>query len=137
MSGNTPFLTIFPGCADLSAMAGGLDKAYVTDVQVNETERMLSVCAWFAAMPSPVEISSLSERLKAEYALNGVGLIPDYPRPKAASSAAAVSRPQAMMRGLPNVFILIRCAWMNSGFWKAARRSSLPRRGGERSSLRK
>ena len=32
MSEHTPFLEIFPGCADLAAFSGGLDKAYVTDV---------------------------------------------------------------------------------------------------------
>ena len=35
MTEHTPFLTIFPGCAHLGAAAGGLDKAYVTDVQVD------------------------------------------------------------------------------------------------------
>ena len=31
---HTPFLTIFPECAALSGCAGGLDKAYVTDVKI-------------------------------------------------------------------------------------------------------
>ena len=38
MSEHTPFLEIFPGCADLAAFSGGLDKAYVTDVQVDASE---------------------------------------------------------------------------------------------------
>ena len=45
MSEHTSFLTMFPGCEDLSAMAGGLDKAYVTDVQVDPLERTMTVCA--------------------------------------------------------------------------------------------
>ncbi len=95
MSEHTSFLTIFPGCSDLSGLAGGLENAYVTDVQVNPMERTVSICAWFAAMPSPVEIGSLCERIKLEYALDGVGLIPDYPKPKMASSAlAGASHPQ-------------------------------------------
>ena len=89
MSEHTSFLTIFPGCEDLSAMAGGLDKAYVTDVQVDPLERTMTVCAWFPAMPSPVDISALGERLKLEYGLSGVGLVPEYPQPKAASAALA------------------------------------------------
>ena len=89
MSEHTSFLTMFPGCEDLSAMAGGLDKAYVTDVQVDPLERTMTVCAWFPAMPSPVDISALGERLKLEYGLSGVGLVPEYPQPKAASSALA------------------------------------------------
>ena len=57
MTDYTPFLTIFPGCEDLHAMAGGLDQAYVTDVQVNARELLLTVSAHFAAMPSPVDLS--------------------------------------------------------------------------------
>ncbi len=86
---HTPFLTIFPGCEDQRAFAGGLDKAYVTQVQIDRAERTMSVCAWFSAMPSPVEAAALSERLKQDYGLDGVGLIPDYPRPKLATSPAA------------------------------------------------
>lgn len=88
MSEHTPFLTIFPGCEDQKSFAGGLEKAYVTDVQIDEGELTMTVCAWFAGMPSPVEVSQLSDRLKSDYALNGVGLVPDYPKPKFASSSA-------------------------------------------------
>ena len=63
MSEHTPFLTIFPGCGDLSAAAGGLDKAYVTEVQIDPRERNMTVCAWFACMPSPVEVGALSKCL--------------------------------------------------------------------------
>ncbi len=86
---HTPFLTIFPGCEDQAGFAGGLEKAYVTAVEIDQGERSMSVSAWFPAMPSPTELASLSERLKADYALNGVGLIPDYPKPKAATAPAA------------------------------------------------
>ena len=74
MSDHTPFLTIFPGCESLSAAAGGLDKAYVTDVQVDVRQRSVSIAAWFASMPSPV--------------VDTVAILPEYPRVKA--SAAAV-----------------------------------------------
>ena len=91
MSEHTPFLTIFPGCEDIKSCAGGLEKAYVTDVQVDLGEMMLTVCAWFAAMPSPVDISTISQRLKEDYGLAGVGLVPDYPRVKLASTAATAA----------------------------------------------
>ena len=84
----TPFLTIFPGCADLRSMAGGLDKAFVTDVQIDLQERSMTVSARFAAMPSMVDITTLTERLKQDYALEGVGIEPDYPRTVKASTAA-------------------------------------------------
>ena len=90
MSDYTPFLTIFPGCTDLLSLAGGLDKAFVTDVQVDLRERSMTVSARFASMPSMVDITTLTERLKRDYALNGVGLVPDYPRTVKASTAAMV-----------------------------------------------
>ena len=92
MSEHTPFLKIFPGCADLAAFSGGLDKAYVTDVQVDASEMTMTVAAWFAAMPSPAELQTLSERLKADYGLSGVGMAPDFPRPKLASTSATTGK---------------------------------------------
>ena len=89
----TPFLTIFPGCADLRSMAGGLDKAFVTDVQIDLQERSMTVSARFAAMPSMVDITTLTERLKQDYALEGVGIEPDYPRTVKASAAAMAPGP--------------------------------------------
>ncbi len=93
MSDFTPFLTIFPGCADLRSMAGGLDKAFVTDVQIDLQERSMTVSARFAAMPSMVDITTLTERLKQDYALEGVGIEPDYPRTVKASTAAMAPGP--------------------------------------------
>ena len=88
MSDHTPFLTIFPGCESLSAAAGGLDKAYVTDVQVDVRQRSVSIAAWFASMPSPVDIQRISENIRLDYSLDTVAILPEYPRVKA--SAAAV-----------------------------------------------
>ena len=62
MTEHTPFLTVFPGCAGLAGAAGGLDKAYVTDVRVDSAEGTLTVAAWFAAMPSPVDLQRLAEQ---------------------------------------------------------------------------
>ena len=62
MSEHTPFLEIFPGCADLA---------------------------------SPAELQTLSERLKADYGLSGVGMAPDFPRPKLASTSATTGKAPA------------------------------------------
>ena len=80
MAEHTSFLTVFPGCTDLVSLAGGLEKATVTDVQVHAAERTLSVAAHFAVMPSPVDITQLTERLRSDYALSSVVIVPDYPR---------------------------------------------------------
>ena len=85
MAEHTPFLTIFPFCADLLSSCGGLDKAYVTDVQVRVSERSMTVSARFPAMPLPVELNTLRRRLEADYALNRVELNPDYPAPAPAA----------------------------------------------------
>ena len=101
MNGNTPFLTIFPGCADLRTLAGGLDRAYVTEVQVDPRKRSMSVCAWFASMPSLVETGAICERLKTEYALSDIRLIPDHPQPESTAAPAATVRsaPSAAPQG--------------------------------------
>ena len=88
MSDHTPLLTIFPGLDGLSGAAGGLDKAYVTDVQIVAEEKTMTVSAHFASMPSPVDVSSICEKLKRDYGLAGVGLVPDYPRVRMASESA-------------------------------------------------
>ena len=89
MTDNTPFLSIFPGCEDLGHTAGGLQNAWVTDVQVNLRELTISVSARFAAMPSPVELGALCERLKADYGLRDAVIVPDYPRPKASAFSSS------------------------------------------------
>ena len=88
MSEHTPFLTIFPGCERFANAAGGLDKAYVTDVQVDLRQRTMSVAAYFGSMPSPVDIQQLSECLRRDYDLSGVGIIPDFPLVKSGAPAA-------------------------------------------------
>ncbi len=88
MAEHTPFLTAFPGCENQRDFCGGLDKAEITDVQVDVSEMTATVCAHFAAQPSPAELTGLSERIRTDYALSGVGIVPDYPRPKMASASA-------------------------------------------------
>ncbi len=95
MAEHTPFLTIFPGCAELAGAAGGLDKASVTDVQVDARQLTVTIAARFAAMPSPVDIQQLTECIRRDYGLTGVGIIPDYPRLKAATPAMDPSRAAA------------------------------------------
>ena len=91
MGEHTPFLTIFPGCEGLRAAAGGLDKAFVTDVQVDVKQRSLRVAARFAAMPSPVELNALTARIREDYGLQSVTVAPDYPRQSAAPAEPAAA----------------------------------------------
>ena len=79
---------MIPGCESRRDCCGGLDKAYITDVQVDAAEKTATICAYFAAMPSIAELKSLSECIRTDYALSGVGIVPDYPRPQKASGSA-------------------------------------------------
>ena len=88
MSAHTPFLTMFPGCGELRELCGGLDAAYVTDVQLDLEERTLTVSAHFAAMPSLGETARLADCLKRDYALAGAAILADYPQPKSATAPA-------------------------------------------------
>ncbi|MBQ5977987.1 MAG: PolC-type DNA polymerase III [Oscillospiraceae bacterium] len=99
MTEHTPFLTVFPGCAARRDSCGGLDKAYITDVQVNLAERRVTVSAWFPAMPSPVEEEALCACLRDDYALNSVRLIPDYPQPRAVLQPFASAAPSSAPKG--------------------------------------
>lgn len=91
MNEHTPFLTIFPDCAPFSAFAGGLDKAYVTEVQISMTEKTMTISAWFSSMPSPAEESEICSKLMGIYALNSVKLNSDFPAPKSAPTASQPS----------------------------------------------
>ena len=92
MSEHTPFLTVFPGCEDLRSLAGGLDKATVSLAEVNAADRTMTVWAWFAAMPSMVDIKTIQEHLQEDYGLNTVFLVPDYPRPRTATAPAVFAK---------------------------------------------
>ena len=84
MSDHTPFLTIFPECAPLGVMAGGLEKAYVTDVQIAAAEKTMTIKAWFSSMPSPAETSRLGGHISDVFGLRSAVIDPDYPPPPAA-----------------------------------------------------
>ncbi len=95
MSGHTPFLIMFPGCAAMAHAAGGLEHAYVTEVLVSETEHSLTVRAWFAAPPSPAEVSGICARLRDDYGLTRAELQADYPQPRPAAAAVSEREPSA------------------------------------------
>ena len=59
MSGKSlGFLELFPGCAGLAGMCGGLDKATVQGAVVKEDEYTMSVSATFACIPAPAELEA-------------------------------------------------------------------------------
>ena len=86
------FLEIFPDCAGLSGLCGGLDKAEVTSVVVNSAELTMEVEALFTRAPAPAELSSLENELREEYGLASVRIEADYPRAAQEKQPGGASR---------------------------------------------
>ncbi|MBP3538511.1 MAG: PolC-type DNA polymerase III [Oscillospiraceae bacterium] len=96
MSEHTPFLAIFPECAHLAGAAGGLESAYVTDVQITSAEKTMAIKAWFSSMPAPVELSRMSELINNSFGLNGVSIDADHPPlPKTPTFSGDFSAPSS------------------------------------------
>ena len=74
------FLEIFPDCAALGDMCGGLDKAEVSSVVVNRAERTMEIEARFTRAPAPAELSGLEHELCEVFGLANVRIAADYPR---------------------------------------------------------
>ena len=97
-------LDVFPCCAALRELCGGLQNARLTSVIVDPEARTMTVDAFFARFPAPAEEHMLSERLKAEYGLASVEIHSDFPRSEPAAPAAggdkgAPAKKQSVLMG--------------------------------------
>ena len=88
-SEHTPLLTVFPGLEALRQAAGGLDKAWLREAEVDERALSLTADAHFAAMPSMVELQNMSRLLEQDYGLRRVEIRPEYPAPVSAQAKGA------------------------------------------------
>ena len=88
MNEHTPFLDIFPGAAVHKDSCGGLEKAYVTDVEISIEAKTISIRAWFVRTPAPAELDMLAHILQGDYGLDRVLITPDSPE---AARAAKIS----------------------------------------------
>lgn len=84
----TGFLEIFPGCAGLSSLCGGLENAYVTEAIVDEKRRAMTLSAFFARMPAPAEETTLGKSIAMQFGLDTVDILSDYPRTEPAKRAS-------------------------------------------------
>lgn len=98
MSEHTSFLEIFPGAASHISNCGGLEKAYVTDVEISLEAGTMSIRAHFARTPAPAELDSICTALRADYGLR-VSIIADSPEKKPAGAPAAAAQPSAPSGG--------------------------------------
>ena len=90
MSEHTSFLEIFPGAASHVSSCGGLEKAYVTDVEISLEAGTMSIRAHFAKTPAPAELDAICTSLRADYGLKA-NIIADSPEIKKAFSPPARS----------------------------------------------
>ena len=90
MSEHTSFLEIFPGAASHASSCGGLEKAYVTDVEISLEAGTMSIRAHFIKTPAPAELDAICSALRADYGLS-VSIIADSPEIKKAASVSAAS----------------------------------------------
>lgn len=86
MSEHTSFLEIFPGAQSVKTSCGGLEKAYVTDVEISLEAGVMSIRAHFARLPAPAELDTLCTCLRADYGLK-VSIIADNLETVKASAA--------------------------------------------------
>ncbi len=93
----TAFLEMFPCCAALGGVAGGLDKAYVTEAALRRGSMTLRVAAHFAARPAPADISALEGAIAADFGLAGVSIEADFPREERAPAPAAGGKKSAQV----------------------------------------
>ena len=75
MNEHTPFLDIFPGAAVHKDSCGGLEKAYVTDVEISIEAKTMSIRAWFVRTPAPAELDMLAHILQGDYGLISVVML--------------------------------------------------------------
>ena len=81
MAVHIDFLEMFPECASLAAMCGGLDKAKIQAVSIDKAKNSMSIQAAFFALPAPAEISSLEAHIAENYGLDLVEIKDKTPKP--------------------------------------------------------
>ena len=80
MAEQYPFLELFPCCEAVRDLCGGLEKAKLRGVTVDEKNLSLEAAAFFPRMPAPAELSWLESRIRQEYGLNAVRVNADWPK---------------------------------------------------------
>ena len=94
---NVAFLEMFPGCEGYSGMCGGLDKASVSQAVVEKRGKTMKVYAFFQRMPAPSELEAIEHSLKAQYSLNSVKILPDFPEMNPTGSSAGSGGSKVLM----------------------------------------
>ncbi len=70
----TKFLEMFPCCGSLSSLCGGLDEAFVVQVQINREQKNMSITADFATRAELADLHMLEGKIASEYGLSSVSI---------------------------------------------------------------
>lgn len=75
-----PFLDIFPGCAGMEDLCGGLNKVTVSEVVIRQGELQMLISADFSRAPAQAELTTIESRIASDYGLNTVAIKASYPK---------------------------------------------------------
>jgi DNA polymerase-3 subunit alpha (Gram-positive type) len=84
-----PFLDMFPDCAGMESMCGGLGGATVSAVTADREKGRMDIDAYFQRMPAPAEKTALEGRIKAAFSMETVTIRADYPATRQEKREAA------------------------------------------------
>ena len=90
---------MFPCCKALESVAGGLDKAYVTEAMLRRESMTLRVQAHFAARPAPADISAIEGAIATYFGLAQVSIEADFPREESAPAPTATKKTAQVLYG--------------------------------------
>ena len=77
---SVPFLTIFPGCEAMEDLCGGLDKAFVRSVEVEEQSLSMTIFADFSRAPAQAELTAVEARITEDYGLSRAVIQASFPK---------------------------------------------------------
>ena len=97
----TAFLDMFPGCAPLAASCGGLDRAEVESVVIDEAALSMEVDARFVSTVAPAEAAAIESSLRAQYGLLKVTLKAECPKIVPQQAAKSANRDGRLLYGKP------------------------------------
>ena len=86
---------MFPCCAEKTAIGGGLDRAWLLDVPVDEHTRVITMRVHFASIPALSDLGALESLIRKEYSLTACRIEAEYP------SVNGEAEPRAAQPGLP------------------------------------
>ena len=71
----TKFLDMFPFCAGLESLCGGLSRAFVGEVKVNRQRMSMTVYADFSETAQRMHLQMLEDKIASRYGISSVQIV--------------------------------------------------------------